>query len=56
MKYYGLTDKGQIKDYCGTHFEYDIDDLIELTQPWMIDKVLKIVGLFPENKKAKTTR
>ena len=53
MKYYNLTGKGEIKDYIENCFEHNKDGLIEFAQPRMIDRVLNIIGLYPENKDAK---
>jgi hypothetical protein len=44
---YALTDDGDLKDYLGTRFERNNDGSITLSQPKMIERVLKIVGLDP---------
>ena len=53
MKDYDLTDKGELKDYIRTHFERNKYGSINLTQPKIIERVLKIVGLDPKNEEAK---
>ena len=42
---FDLTDDGPLQDYIGTRFERHADGSVSLTQPRMIDRVLKIVGL-----------
>jgi hypothetical protein len=44
---YNLTDDGDLKDYLGTRFDRHDDGSISLSQPKMIERVLKIVGLDP---------
>ena len=44
-KGYDLTDNGPLQDYLGTHFICNKDNLVTLTQPHMINRVLFIVGL-----------
>ena len=46
LKYsFNLTDKGPFKYYLGTRFDRNADGSIELTQPRMIQRALKVVGL-----------
>jgi hypothetical protein len=47
QKGYDLTHDGELKDYLGTRFEKKPDGSNELTQPKMIDRVLRVVGLYP---------
>lgn len=51
---YTLTDEGELQDYLGTRFRHLPDKSIELTQPRMIERVLKIVGLDPKDENIKT--
>ena len=52
---YDLTDDGELKDYLGTRFARNsANGTIELTQPRMIDRVLRIVGLDPDSTNTKT--
>jgi hypothetical protein len=53
QKDYDLTDDGELKDYLGTRFEKKPDGSIELTQPKMIERVLRLVGLDPESTRTK---
>jgi hypothetical protein len=46
---FDLTDDGELKDYLGTRFICKTNGSIELTQPKMIKRVLKIVGLNPKS-------
>jgi hypothetical protein len=50
---YALTDDGDLKDYLGTRFERNNDGSITLSQPKMIERVLKIVGLDPSCDRTK---
>ena len=49
---FDLTDDGPLQDYLGTHFEQK-DNSVELTQPYMIEIVLVIVGLDPNSDRVK---
>ena len=42
---FNLTDEGNLKDDLGTRFDFNSDGFIELTQPRMIHRALKFVGL-----------
>ena len=53
MKDCKLTYERELNDYLGTRFECNKYGWIELTQPRMIDGVLNIVGIDPENKEVK---
>ena len=48
QKDYDLTNDGNLKDYLGNRFDRQKDGTITLTQPCMIDRVFKIVGLDQE--------
>jgi Reverse transcriptase (RNA-dependent DNA polymerase) len=50
---YDLTDDGELQDYLGIRFEHMKDGCLKLTQPRMIERVLKIVGLDENNGKTK---
>jgi hypothetical protein len=50
---YDLTDDGELEDYLGTRFTRKSDGLIELSQPKMIERVLRIVGLDPNYTRTK---
>ena len=51
LKYsFGLTYKGPLKYYLGTRFDCNDDGSIELTQPRMIQRALKVVGLDINNQ------
>jgi hypothetical protein len=50
---YDLTDDGELQDYLGTRFDRKPDGSLELTQPKMIDRVLRIVGLDPDSTRTK---
>jgi hypothetical protein len=50
---YNLTDDGDLKDYLGTRFDRHDDGSISLSQPKMIERVLKIVGLDPTCNRTK---
>jgi Reverse transcriptase (RNA-dependent DNA polymerase) len=50
---YDLTDDGELQDYLGIRFERRSDGSLKLTQPRMIERVLKIVGLDENNGKTK---
>jgi hypothetical protein len=50
---YDLTDDGELEDYLGTRFVRHPGGAIELTQPKMIERVLRIVGLDPESSRVK---
>ena len=46
LKYsFDLTDEGPHKDFLGTRFDRNADGPIKLTQPRMIQRALKVVGL-----------
>jgi hypothetical protein len=46
---YDLTDDRELEDYMGTRFTRKSDGLMELSQPKMIERVLRIVGLDPDS-------
>jgi hypothetical protein len=50
---YDLTDDGKLQDYLGTRFVRKTDGSIELSQPKMIERVLRIVGLDPNSTRTK---
>jgi hypothetical protein len=50
---YDLMDDGELQDYLGIRFERRNDGSLKLTQPRMIERVLKIVGLDENNGKTK---
>jgi hypothetical protein len=50
---YDLTDDGEHEDYLGTQFSRKADGSIELSQPKMIERVLKIIGLDPDSTRVK---
>lgn len=41
---YDLSDEGDLLDYLGTRFDRMSDGFVSLTQPRMIERVLKLVG------------
>ena len=41
---YDLTDKGDLLDYLGIRFDRKTGCSVSLTQPRMIERVLKLVG------------
>ena len=43
--YFDLTDEGPLKDFLVTRFDCNADESIKLTQPRMIQRALKVVGL-----------
>jgi len=45
MNRYIIEDQGDIKDYLGIYFEYLPDDKIKLSQPHLIEQIIKEVGL-----------
>lgn len=48
QKDYELTDDGELLDYLGTRFDRNSDGSVLLTQPRMVDRIMKLVG-FNEN-------
>ena len=50
---YDLTDDGELQDYLGIRFDRQGDGSLLLTQPRMIERVLGIVGLDPDNNQTK---
>ena len=42
---FDLTDEGDFSDYLSTRFDRKPDGSVSLTQPRMIERVLKLVGL-----------
>jgi hypothetical protein len=50
---FDLTDEGELKDYLGTRFTRKSDGSIEISQPKMIERILKIVGLDPTSTRTK---
>jgi hypothetical protein len=47
---YNLTNDGELKDYLGTRFTKHADGSIELSQPRMVNRVLKMVGIGTQSK------
>ena len=41
---YNLTDEGDLLDYLGTRFDHKPDGSVSLTQSWINEHVLKLVG------------
>ena len=50
---FNLTDDGELKDYLGTRFHRTTDGSIHLSQPKMIERALRVVGLDPEDTRTK---
>ena len=50
---FALTDDGPLHDYLGTRFIRSEDGSIELTQPQMIQRVLKYIGIDPTSESVK---
>ena len=50
---FALTDDGPLHDYLGTRFIRSKDGSIELTQPRMIQCILKYVGIDPMSESVK---
>jgi hypothetical protein len=50
---FDLTDDGELEDYLGTRFTRKLDGSIKLSQPKIIERVLKIVGLDPTSTQTK---
>jgi len=48
-----LTEEGELKDYLGTRFIQRKDGGVELQQPMMIQRILSMVGLHPDDDKTK---
>ena len=42
---YDLTDDGELQDCLGNRFDFHADGSVTLTPPWMIDRLLTIIGL-----------
>jgi len=51
---YDLTDEGQIEDYLGIHVDHLPDGSIQLSQPHLIDQILKDMQLSPTAKVKQT--
>jgi hypothetical protein len=47
-----IEDQGNIADYLGINFEKVINNKIKLTQPHLIDQIIKEVGLKPTDKRS----
>lgn len=52
---YTLTNDGPLKDYLGTHFQYNNNGSLKMTQPKMIKGALELVGLNKEGVKMHDT-
>ena len=50
MKDFALTDDGELKDYLEIHFTKHLDGSIELNQPRMINRVLKLLNLHHDDQ------
>ena len=53
QKDYDLTDDGPLKDYLGTRLKRHNDGKVILTQPAMIEMILKLVRLDTDNSRTK---
>ena len=53
-KHYDITDEGQIEDYLGIHVEHLPSGSIKLSQPQLIDQIIKDVKLTHKDKRRST--